>query len=144
MLWGWQIVVEYDSQQINHQQNFLRMSWLRPEGIQPSDYDPEDRVSAFFKEYPKTGELVLKAFTEVDPFKIVFGNNPDEYLGYAKRCIQALGDDTLGTIGEEELMLRVRNAFHASQIEQQLVDDEKIQEIARKILASAGDTDVTL
>ena len=109
------------------------MSWLRPEGVQPSDYDPETRVHDFFQEYPESGERVLKSFTEVDPFQVFFGNNPDEYLGYAKRFMNALEGKDLGALSEQEVVGLIRNAFHVSQIEQGLVQEKNIEDIAKKI-----------
>jgi hypothetical protein len=110
------------------------MSWLKPENIPPSDYDPRKVVEAMTKKYGKVSEMVLAAFNHTDPLHVFFGENVDEYHGYAERFMQQLGDRNIKAPTEQEVTDLVRKSFHQDQITKGFVQETDITSIAKRII----------
>lgn len=110
------------------------MSWLKPENIQPSDYDPRKVVEAMTKRYGVISEIVLAAFTKTDPLHVFFGENIDEYHGYAERFMQQLGDRNIKALTEQEVTDLVRSSFHQDLITKGFVQETDITSIAKRIV----------
>lgn len=110
------------------------MSWLRPEGRPSTMFVPNERVEAFVKDEGLFGAIVLEAFDEADPLRC--GIVPDEYLGYAKRFVEALPKAQLTSNKPEALELFtevVRRSFSANQIAENWVSLESVEAIAKTI-----------
>lgn len=69
---------------------------------------------------------VLDAYNTVDPFQCYYGDdcNPDEYMGYAIRCLNSTQPTTLD---------RVRMSFYPSQWIEGWICDKWCEEIATLI-----------
>lgn len=67
------------------------MTWLN-QTVEPSNRNPLEAVHAFLRENGTLGLITYQAFTNVDPFHCYYGEdcNPDEYLRYAERFVEAL------------------------------------------------------
>lgn len=65
------------------------MSWLDPSNVQPSGYNLDARVSEFVEKHGQLGEIALEAWNRTDPFHCLYDCNSDEYLGYARRFVEA-------------------------------------------------------
>jgi len=118
------------------------MNWLSTSNISDTGDMAEAAVSCFIQEWGTIGEVVLAAWNEVDPFHCLFAS--DEYLGYAKRFLEAATQAAVSIADEwtdfpgfvEEL---VRRAFSPSQVVpntklgRPFAREEDIQAIARSI-----------
>lgn len=111
------------------------MSWLKPENIPPSDYDPHKVVEAMVEKHGKLSRAILSAFNEIDPLHVFYGDNVDEYHGYAERFMTQLGDKDLNALTEPEVVDLVRKSFHADQIAKGFVQEYDIVNIAKEIYA---------
>lgn len=86
------------------------------------------------KKYGVVSEMVLAAFTQTDPLHVFYGENVDEYHGYAERFMQQLGDRDVNALTEPEVVEIVRKSFHADQITKGFVQEDDIVNIAKRIV----------
>jgi hypothetical protein len=90
-------------------------------------YDAHARVAKFVASH-EDAELVLRAYSEVDPFRCYSGDevNPDEYLGYAKRFCNYKSGTTLE---------KVKRSFYDSQWYDGWITEADCEQIAERIEA---------
>ena len=81
-----------------------------------------------------TSEAIMRIFNEVDPLHCFYGNNVDEYVGYAERIFSRLGDRKFSDINDQDIAALVRSSFHASQIEQGFLDERDLEVLTQKII----------
>lgn len=110
------------------------MSWLKPEYIQPSDYDPQTKVAQFVEQNGETGRQILEALNGVDPLHCLFDNNPDEYVGEARKIIATLGDRRLDALTTTEITSLIRESFGSS-VTNGFVEAADVDAIAQKIIS---------
>jgi hypothetical protein len=110
------------------------MSWLKPENIQPSDYDPQTKVARFMEQHGVVGRRILEALNGVDPLHCLFDNNPDEYVGEARKIITLLGERDLTLLSVPEITDLVRESFGTS-VTNGFVETSDVDAIAQKIIA---------
>lgn len=107
----------------------LNMDWLRPDKIQPS-YDPEEVVKHFIQQNGKMAGIILTVFDNVDPLRVNYGINSDEYLGYVGKFMKQLRGRNLKELSVEEIENIVRQSFHPGQIEKGFVEEQSIKDMA--------------
>jgi hypothetical protein len=110
------------------------MSWLKPDNIEPSDYDPQAKVVRFLEQHSDLGRRVLEALNSVDPLHALFGNNPDEYVGEAKKIIQGLAGRTVESLTNQEIIKLVGDSFGSS-LADGFIEAKSVELIAEQILA---------
>ncbi len=108
------------------------MSWFSPKNIPETNYNPDDRVEAFVMKAGLIGAIVLEAFNNIDPLHVIYGDNSDEYLGYAERFMNQLGTKKLKDLTDDEILTLVRGSFHPNQIGK-FVSEEDIQILINNI-----------
>jgi len=94
------------------------MSWLNPTDAQPTGYDPEANVLEFIREFGQVGSIALEAWNRTDLFHCLYGCNPDEYLGYAKRFAEAAARVARSEWSDHPDLVEelVRRSFYPTQI----------------------------
>mgnify|MGYP003963549347 CR=1 FL=1 len=118
------------------------MNWLNASDISETGSSAEAAGLGFIQKWGLIGEIVLGAWDAVDPLRCLYA--ADEYLGYAKRFLEAATQAAVSIADEwtdfpgfvEEL---VRRAFSPSQVVpntklgRPFAREEDIQAIARSI-----------
>ncbi len=110
------------------------MSWLRPDKITPSNYDPQERVNVMVEKYGQLGKNIIQAFNDADPLHCFYGVNVDEYVGYVNKIFAQIGDRDFQTLTNEEINALVRGSFSPDQIAQGFADPADIAELTQKII----------
>jgi len=113
------------------------MSWLNPNEIPSSGYDPKKKVDLIVEQYCEDGRKILNCFNEVDPLHVFFGNNVDEYTNYVDRFMKALGERAIGALNHDEVSEVVRKSFHPDQIGK-FASEEDINKLIREIELELG------
>ena len=117
------------------------MSWLNPEHVSPSDYDPNKRVDALIEKFGETANGVLNCFNYRDPLHVLFGDNTDEYVGYVERFMGGLGEREVSTLNHDDVTQIVRNSFHKDQIGK-FVSEEDMAKLIHDIELGFGIIDI--
>lgn len=104
------------------------MTWLKPENITDSMYDPETTLKSVVDwtepEWRVVFFIVLEVWNEVNPLNTYYGDdcNPDEYAGHAERFIKGLRAELITWEVQPKqtspfiLVELVRRSFHSSQV----------------------------
>ncbi len=108
------------------------MSWLNPDKVPHSNYNPDERVKSLEKEYPLYGEIILSAFNKIDPLHVFYDVNSDEYLGYAERFLKQVGDRSILELKVEDIREMALNSFHKDQIGK-FASTEDIENVGNEI-----------
>ena len=116
-------------------------------------YNPQALVLSFTKEYGELGILVLEIFNTIDPLSCYYGDdcNPDEYLGYAKRFITSLEQDSIWLNNSRRVEVLpafvlelFRRCFSTSQIAEGWVSEAAITALRDTLLQGLSLCAVTL
>ncbi len=111
------------------------MSWLNPEKIPPSDYDPHRIVNEMVEKHGSLSGKILEAFNSSDPLHVFYGDNIDEYHGYVERFMRQLGDRDLSTLSDHEVEGLIRGSFHPSQIDKGFIDSKDLTDLVQRVIA---------
>ena len=110
------------------------MSWLRPDNVRPSDYDPEKRVAGLVERLGQLSGQITDVFNKVDPLYCFYGDNVDEYVGYVERFFSQLGSRDFSQLTDEGITAMVRGSFHESQIVKGFLDEKDLELLVQKII----------
>lgn len=92
------------------------MSWLDTRKIQPSDYNPDEKVEFLIREKGELAARILDAFNQTDPLRCFYGDNIDEYVGYVHRFLRQVEGKDFYNLSDEEIDVMIRKSFHEGQI----------------------------